>query len=453
MHSNRSATVPIARTVDQTSSDSRARSHNNQWRNLTLLLVSTLTVMAGATIAPSLPAMQEQFSGIRHADFWVQMVMTLPGLAIAVSAPIIGRFVDRHDKKLLLLYSVAGYGLLGTAAIASSHSLIALLILRFLLGLSVAGIMVTCTTLFSDYYHGPERGHYLGLQAAFGGFGGVVFIAVANGLADVNWLYPFALYGLAFIALPAIIVWVPKPEHTQPGHSAKTQPAGQPLSEHAAPKNTARDIFLWGCCALAIVEILVLYSIPVHLPFYLHSANGSLAELGQYSGYFIAYMLLVMAVTAGLYRHYQGVMRINRLHSLGFALLALAFTIWAIAEPLITQTQSPWFAQISVMIILTVIGLGLGVTRPNLVTWLMSRCPAQLRGQKMGKLTSCFFIGQFIAPVVTFPLIKQSLSAKPVMAESLVVASADYPILFAALGGLCLATAAGCMLYRNKLSP
>gem|GEM_PF-4090580 len=40
----------------------------------TLLLVSTLTVMAGATIAPSLPAMQEHFRDVNNAALWVRLV-------------------------------------------------------------------------------------------------------------------------------------------------------------------------------------------------------------------------------------------------------------------------------------------------------------------------------------------------------------------------------------------
>ena len=52
----------------------------------TILLVSTLTVMSGATISPSLPAMQAHFSGVPNADFWVRLVLTVPALFIVWTA-------------------------------------------------------------------------------------------------------------------------------------------------------------------------------------------------------------------------------------------------------------------------------------------------------------------------------------------------------------------------------
>jgi hypothetical protein len=46
----------------------------------TLLLSSSLTVMAGATIAPSLPAMRDYFAATPNTDFWVRLVLTVPAL-------------------------------------------------------------------------------------------------------------------------------------------------------------------------------------------------------------------------------------------------------------------------------------------------------------------------------------------------------------------------------------
>jgi hypothetical protein len=54
----------------------------------TLLLISSLTVMAGAKIAPSLPAMQEHFKDVENAALWVRLVLTLPALFIVFGSPI-----------------------------------------------------------------------------------------------------------------------------------------------------------------------------------------------------------------------------------------------------------------------------------------------------------------------------------------------------------------------------
>lgn len=51
----------------------------------TLLLTSTLTVMAGATIAPSLPQIAEVFQDLPSAGMLTKMVLTIPALVIALT--------------------------------------------------------------------------------------------------------------------------------------------------------------------------------------------------------------------------------------------------------------------------------------------------------------------------------------------------------------------------------
>ncbi|QYO63035.1 MFS transporter [Leptolyngbya sp. 7M] len=103
----------------------------------TLLLVSTLTVMAGATIAPSLPAMRQYFSAVANADYWVRLVLTVPALFIALGAPIAGTIIDRFGRKGLLGLAVFLYGLAGSSGFVLS-SIGPILLGRMLLGLSVA---------------------------------------------------------------------------------------------------------------------------------------------------------------------------------------------------------------------------------------------------------------------------------------------------------------------------
>jgi len=58
----------------------KSRSPDTFLVKTTLLLVSTLTVMAGATIAPALPAMRQYFSEVANADYWVRLILTAPAL-------------------------------------------------------------------------------------------------------------------------------------------------------------------------------------------------------------------------------------------------------------------------------------------------------------------------------------------------------------------------------------
>ncbi len=115
---------------------------DSAFTQITLLLVSTLTVMSGATIAPSLPAMREYFANVPNADYLVRLALTLPALLIALGAPVVGVIIDRLGRKPLLLIALIIYGLAGSSGLIL-NTLNLILIGRVLLGISVAGIMTT----------------------------------------------------------------------------------------------------------------------------------------------------------------------------------------------------------------------------------------------------------------------------------------------------------------------
>ena len=346
-------------------------------RNITLLLASTMTVMAGATIAPALPAMEKAFASVAHAEFLVKMVLAVPGLMIALGAPLVGLLLDRWQKKKLLVGAVVAYGITGVAGYFLEHTLYGLLISRILLGLAVAGVMVTCTTLVADYFQGIERSRYMGLMAAFGGFGGVAFVALGGALAEWHWTAPFTLYGLAFLVLPALLLFIHEPDRQAP-------------VDLSAPAARSAGTLTAFCYALAVVELLLLYMVPVHLPFYAPELGiGS----GLEAGLAIAFMLLVMSTTSVVYHRIQARLSFPLLHGAGLLLLAAGYI-------LLGSVNTP----LAALLALAISGMGLGLMRPNVVIWLLSITPPTLRGRVMGGLTTCFFIGQFISPVITQPV-------------------------------------------------
>ncbi len=126
-----------------------ASKFNSLTTRITLLVASMLTIMASATIAPSLPAMLKHFESVPNSAYWVRLVLTLPALFIAISAPILGILVDSIGRKPLLLIALIVYGLAGSSGLWL-ESLETIIIGRALLGVSVAGIMIATTVLIAD---------------------------------------------------------------------------------------------------------------------------------------------------------------------------------------------------------------------------------------------------------------------------------------------------------------
>ncbi len=356
----------------------QSRSPDSSLVKATLLLVSTLTVMAGATIAPALPAMRQHFSEVANADYWVRLILTAPALFIAIGAPIAGTIIDRFGRKGLLGAAVFLYGLAGSSGFLLNQ--IGLILLgRVLLGLSVAGIMTTATTLIADYYRGAARAQFLGLQAAFMGFGGVIFLTLGGYLADLNWRFPFLIYLLSWLILPFILLVLPEPS---------TNPSTQ--SSESGNTESSPWMLLLLTYGVALVTQIVFYMIPVQIPFYLQQlTNANAAQ----SGIAIAFATLATSISALSYQRIKARLTFLNIYAIAFLLIGLGYLVISSA-----RTYG------MVLIGLAISGLGVGLLMPNMTVCLTSSTPAVLRGRILGGLTTSFFLGQFLSPFVSQPL-------------------------------------------------
>ena len=358
---------------------SKPRSRNGLLLKGTLLSTSTLTVMAGATIAPSLPAMQQIFADVPNADFLVRLVLTLPALFIAIGSPLVGLIIDRFGRKTLMLLAIALYGLAGGSGILVP-TLGLLLVARAILGVAVAGIRTDGTTLIADYFEGAERTQMMGLQAAFAGLGGTVFLTLGGYLADIHWRGPFFIYLLSFVVLP-FAIWV------------LYEPAKEPVlfTSDAAPPDAELPLklLLFIYATIALTQI-VFYLVPVQLPFHLQNL---LQASSSQTGLAIAATALFYAIaslTFGLFGQ-----RIGRV-----MLMVVGFTITGTGYILIGLATG-W---IGVIIGLMLGGYGLGLIIPSLSLWLADEVPVGLRGRALGGFTTSLFLGQFLSPFISQPL-------------------------------------------------
>lgn len=344
----------------------------------TLLLASTLTVMSGATIAPSLPAMQIQFAEIANVEFWVRLVLTMPALFIVIGSPIAGQLVDTIGRKPLLLASGILYGLAGSSGFVL-NSLFAILGGRALLGLAVAGIMVSSTTLIADYYKGDARANFMGLQAAFMGFGGVLFLSVGGFIADISWRLPFLIYLFSWLLLPTIILAIYEP----------SRPAVGVVGDTTSPKVPAPAKLLMLIYSSVLLQQVAFYMIPVQLPFHLQQV----ANVGDtQTGLAIACVTLFSALASMRY----GKMK-RRLSFI--SILAIAFGLMGIGYAGLGLVINYWL----VLLVLVPTGVGLGFMMPNLNVWVANEVPDAMRGRALGGLTTFMFLGQFLSPIAAQP--------------------------------------------------
>jgi MFS family permease len=355
---------------------------NSTLTKATLLLASTLTVMAGATIAPSLPAMQDQFADVANVELWVKLVLTLPALFIVIGSPITGVIVDRLGRKPLLLAAAILYGFAGGSGLIL-NSLFAILAGRALLGLAVAGVMVSATTLIADYYIGAARAAFMGLQAAFMGLGGVLFLSVGGSLASTNWRLPFLIYLLAWLLIPLILFCI-----YEPSRSISNIPSsqdGEVITDKSIPINLLVLIF-----SITVLSQIIFYLIPVQLPFYLRSlTNATPTE----SGMAIAFATLFSAFASLAYGRVRAKLDFVSILPIMFGFMGIGYTIIGLVSSYALVLLGLGFA-----------GMGLGLLMPNMTVWVSAAVPDAVRGRALGGLSTSLFLGQFLSPIVSQPI-------------------------------------------------
>ena len=363
--------------IDSLDKDSRS---NTLPIKATLLLTSTLTVMSGATISPSLPAMQSYFANVENSALLVRLVLTIPALFIAFGGMFAGQLADRLGRKPLLMGATFIYGFAGASGFIL-NSLGAILVGRAVLGLAVAGIMTGVTTLIADYYKGQQRADFMGLQAAFMGLGGVVFLSFGGFVADLNWRYPFLIYLSAWAIFLAIAITLYEPSRAINNTVQFTEIPSRASS-------------LYGILAMiygvALLYMTIFYLIPVQLPFYLKSLGN---ESATAAGLAIAASTLASSIASlryGFIKQHAGYVQI----------VAIAFLVAALGYAVIGFASSYNL----VLLGLIIAGLGFGLLMPNLNVWLSSLVPDNLRGRALGGLTTFFFLGQFLSPLISQPI-------------------------------------------------
>ena len=345
-----------------------------------LMLVTSLTILSGATIAPALPEIAREYGGTVRSEYLSKLLLTIPALVIAVCGVGAGMLVDRWGRRRLLFFGLVLYAVAGTSGFFLNN-IYAILAGRALLGVAVAFVMTIATALVGDYFEGERRHKFLGIQGGFSVLGGMVFVGLAGWLTDFNWRYSFLLYLFSLLVLPLTVRYLYEPINAAQRKELRVEKV--PDYSHA----TVNLIF-----ATVFVYMLIFYMIPVQIPFLLVDIGVTKYVL---AGAAIAVGTVAAAIVAFFYKHLRARMHYAKIYALGFSLIGVGYLIIG---------QSPNFGIVIVGLIVS--GCGVGTLVPNANLWLLSVVPEAIRGKATGKIAAVLFLGQFFSPIVVQPLVK-----------------------------------------------
>lgn len=344
---------------------------------LTLLLVSSLTIMSIITISPALPQMAIAFADVENSELLVKLVLTIPALFIAIFSPITGRLIDKHGRLKILWFSMFLYAVAGSAGyyLVDIYSII---VSRVLLGVAVGMSMTIVITLIADYFEGQERQKFVGIQVAFMSIGGILFIGLGGFLADIGWRVPFLIYLFSLLVLPMAVMFLVEPTLVKKDTQVNT--------------NVKSPSIIWMLFFNTMLMWIIFFLIPVQIPFYLKAIG---VEKNALIGAAIATSTLFSAISAISYSKIKSKFSFLAIFSIGYLLMAAGF---------FTVSVSSSYGLVVVAMMLC--GLGMGMMIPNTNMWVMKIAPPEIRGKEIGKLTTFWFFGQFVSPIVIFPVLQ-----------------------------------------------
>ena len=336
--------------------------------------------MAGATIAPSLPQIQQIFADYPQSEILTKLILTTPAIFIALFSPVAGAMIDRYGRTRLLHSSLILYGLAGTSGFFM-EDLYTLLIGRALLGIGVAGVMTATITLIADYFSGTERTAFMGVQGACVAIGGVISIVLGGVLAEISWRAPFLIYLSSFLIFIPASIYLFEPKINKSAHAVYEG------AEEYYPKILVVIIFL-----TALIGMMLFYLIPVQIPFYIKEQTSAGNTL---IGIAIASSTLSSAIVSLNYKRIKARWGFATIYSFSFLFLGLGFFIIFFVSNYIL-----------LLLGLLITGIGMGVLIPNSNVWIVTLSPESMRGRIVGGLTTSIFVGQFISPFLIQPVLE-----------------------------------------------
>ena len=343
-------------------------------QGLAIVVAGFLPIMAIVSLAPAIPRLISHFGGGPNTITLVPLLVTAPGLLIALCSPGMGWIMDRLGRRPILLGATLLYGVLGLSPLIFT-SLPQILISRLGLGVCEAAIMTATNALLGDYFEPGRRRTWLTVQGVAGPIFATVVILASGAITETIWNGAFAIYVVALPIFLAMLLFVFEPprviaqvEHPDVPHLPFPWTA---VATYSAVTLFASILYYVGSVQMGLVFTADGVTSPKTVGLLI-----SIASLGVPLG-----SLLFGAVSLRLKQ--------PTLIAILLALLGLGM----IGVSLVHDTR----LTVGLAFIQQV---GAGMTVPTLVFWATRALDVRNRGRGMGFWSSAFFFGQFISPVV-----------------------------------------------------
>lgn len=378
-------------------------------QGIVLILPITMAVVGVSLFTATAALMAEHFKNVKHAEYLVQLLITMPAIWTFLFSPVAGWLTDICGRRRVLLAAMTGYGLVG-AAPYWLENIYFILVTRCGVGICESVVITASTTMISDYFKGRTRERWIAAQLGLSALSGFFVVWGGGRLgAELGWHGPFLMYLYSFILVAGVWAATWEPQKNSPvesGSTAEVIYTSFPMARMIA------------ICAVTLVAAVMFFATVTRSTSALVSLGvQDPAVIGRLSS--LANLGLVVGTTL-----YWAVSRLHvaSLLFIDFFLMGNGFLWMGVA---LTPSQYAWAAGLQ--------QVGCGMVLSTLLVWATRGLAFGIRGRAMGMWQAAFAIGQFVSGV-TLLLLDRQLGG---------LASA-----FTALGKVCMALAGTAFIVK-----
>ena len=347
---------------------------------IVLLLAAMPALLGTAAVAPALPLISAAFPDA--SETLISLIITLPPLATALSGFLIGAISDRYGRKRVLIVSLALFGLAGSSGFFLD-SVTSIIFWRLWLGVGLAGLLPTVTTLLTEYYDGPTRARYMGYLSAAMGVGGLVLQTGCGVLAEISWREPFLIYLFGVIVIPLVLLYVREPARQEEEEETGFHDGLEMPRARIKKLDTGPVLLVY---VTLFVSLIMMYLISSKIAYLLtQTADVSTTVCGLILGM----AGLFSAVSSYSFWRFARWFSPVQMFALMFFLEGAGLFIvgTAVNVPVIALGAA-------------LVGFGLGLGTPTGSMWLSSITPQKYLGRIMGGQTVAVYFGVFASSFV-----------------------------------------------------
>ncbi len=343
-----------------------------------LLLMGAFGVMGGGLVAPGLPTIGSAFE---IGEEYEGLVLSVYTLSAAISLPLIGYLIDYIGRRKIGIGCLLLDGTAGLAIILAPDFTI-LLVLRFIQGIGIAGLVPVAMTVIGDIFSDKKRLQVMGYLSGSISLSAAVIPLLGGVLASINWKMVFAVYGFSFIL--AILLYFRLPE-TRSNNEDRNGNYENFFQYESSLFSVLKIKKIRNVMIHSFILYFLLYALVTYLPIFLVRIHG-FDEI--FNGVALSGQAIFSALLASRAAEIGNFLNWRQRAGIGFILISGSFIflpLWPTGSYLISFS-------------FIIYGLGMGIVSPTIYNRVTYLSPGNLKGSVISIFNTMKYIGMTAAP-------------------------------------------------------